>query len=104
MFLYIHFYYTIHPQVCALVRCSGSDVSSCGQEVEEAETKLDFLLGGKFDTEHVYPSVVVSKVVLERPDEVERTADGGVVMRHSGKTAGLVTACLYGRMYDHDQA
>lgn len=91
-------------QVCALVRCSGSDVSSCGQEVEEAETKLDFLLEGKFDTEHVYPSVVVSKVVLERPDEVERTADGGVVMRHSGKTSGLITACLYGRMHDRDGA
>ncbi|CAJ1055496.1 biotinidase [Xyrichtys novacula] len=28
-------------QVCALIRCAGSDPSSCGQGVEEAETKMD---------------------------------------------------------------
>ncbi|XP_062301634.1 biotinidase [Osmerus eperlanus] len=89
-------------QVCALVRCSGTVQSSCGQDVEEAETKMDFLLEGNFSTPHVYPSVVVSQVVLERPDVVERSADGRVAMRHSGTTAGLVTACLYGRMYDQD--
>ncbi|CAJ1064653.1 hypothetical protein EPR50_G00150080 [Xyrichtys novacula] len=39
-------------QVCALVRCAGSDPSSCGQGVEEAETKMDFMMEGKFWNQH----------------------------------------------------
>ncbi|KAM9416227.1 biotinidase-like isoform 1-T1 [Salvelinus alpinus] len=89
-------------QVCALVRCLGSEVSSCGQEVEEAESRVDFLLEGKFGTRHVYPSLLGSGMVLEQPDQVKTTADGRVTMEHSGMTVGLVTACLYGRVYDQD--
>uniref|UniRef100_UPI0037E92F6A biotinidase-like n=1 Tax=Semicossyphus pulcher TaxID=241346 RepID=UPI0037E92F6A len=89
-------------QVCALVRCAGSDTSSCGQEVEEAESKIDFLLEGKFETRHVYPSVLASKMVLEQPEHFEIAADGRVTMKHSNMTGGLVTACLYGRMYHLD--
>ncbi|KAM3858429.1 biotinidase [Diretmus argenteus] len=90
-------------QVCALVRCAGSEASSCGQEVEEAESKMDFLLEGKFGTRHVYPSVLSSGLVLEQPEHLEKTADGRVAMKHSEMTGGLVTACLYGRMYHLDQ-
>ncbi|XP_018523392.2 LOW QUALITY PROTEIN: biotinidase-like [Lates calcarifer] len=86
-------------QVCALVRCAGSEASSCGQEVEEAETKMDFLLEGKFGTRYVYPSVLASHMVLEQPEHLEKTADGRMTMKHSNMTGGLVTACLYGRMY-----
>ncbi|XP_029299427.1 LOW QUALITY PROTEIN: biotinidase [Cottoperca gobio] len=91
-------------QVCALVRCAGLDVSSCGQEVEEAESKMDFQLEGKFGTRSVYPSILASKFVLEQPEHLETAADGRVTMKHSNMTAGLVTACLYGRMYhlDHE--
>ncbi|GLD58906.1 biotinidase-like protein, partial [Lates japonicus] len=89
-------------QVCALVRCAGSETSSCGQEVEEAETKMDFLLEGKFGTRYVYPSVLASHMVLEQPEHLEKTADGRVTMKHSNMTSGLVTACLYGRMYHLD--
>ncbi|XP_036827311.1 biotinidase [Oncorhynchus mykiss] len=89
-------------QVCALVRCLGSEVSSCGQEVEEAESRVDFLLEGKFRTRYVYPSLLGSSMVLEQPDQVKTTADGRVAMEHSGMTVGLVTACLYGRVYDQD--
>ncbi|XP_055749411.1 biotinidase-like [Salvelinus fontinalis] len=89
-------------QVCALVRCLGPEVSSCGQEVEEAESRVDFLLEGKFGTRHVYPSLLGSGMVLEQPDQVKTTADGRVTMEHSGMTVGLVTACLYGRVYDQD--
>ncbi|KAK2830259.1 hypothetical protein Q5P01_018190 [Channa striata] len=90
-------------QVCALVRCAGSDISSCGQEVEEAETKMDFLLEAKFGTRYVYPSVLASHLVLEKPERLEKTADGRVTIKHSNMTAGLVTACLYGRMYHLDK-
>uniref|UniRef100_A0A3Q1IVG2 Biotinidase n=2 Tax=Anabas testudineus TaxID=64144 RepID=A0A3Q1IVG2_ANATE len=89
-------------QVCALVRCAGLDISSCGHEVEEAETKLDFLLEGKFGTRYVYPSVLASQLVLEQPEHLEKSQDGRVTMRHSNMTGGLVTACLYGRMYHLD--
>ncbi|XP_070841304.1 biotinidase-like [Chaetodon trifascialis] len=89
-------------QVCALVRCAGSDTTSCGQEVEEAESKMDFLLEGKFETKYVYPSVLLSKMVLEQPEHVETAEDGTVTMKHSNMTGGLVTACLYGRMYHLD--
>ncbi|XP_076609953.1 biotinidase [Chaetodon auriga] len=89
-------------QVCALVRCAGLDTTSCGQEVEEAESKMDFLLEGKFGTKYVYPSVLASKLVLEQPEHVEKAEDGTVSMRHSNMTGGLVTACLYGRMYHLD--
>nr|XP_040045062.1 biotinidase [Gasterosteus aculeatus aculeatus] len=90
-------------QVCALVRCAGLEVTSCGQEVEEAESKLDFLLEGRFGTRYVYPSVLVNRLVLEQPQHLETAADGRVTMKHSKMTAGLVTACLYGRMYHLDQ-
>uniref|UniRef100_A0A8C9ZUF2 Biotinidase n=1 Tax=Sander lucioperca TaxID=283035 RepID=A0A8C9ZUF2_SANLU len=89
-------------QVCALVRCAGLDASSCGQEVEEAESKMDFLLEGKFGSRYVYPSVLASKMVLEQPEHLETAADGRVTMKHSNMTGGLVTACLYGRMYHLD--
>ncbi|XP_035039064.1 biotinidase-like [Hippoglossus stenolepis] len=89
-------------QVCALVRCAGLESSSCGQQVEEAETKMDFLLEGTFGTRHVYPSILASRYVLEQPGHLEKTADGRVTMKHSNMTGGLVTACLYGRMYHLD--
>ncbi|XP_034560313.1 biotinidase-like [Notolabrus celidotus] len=89
-------------QVCALVRCAGLDPSSCGQIVEEAESKIDFLLEGKFGTRYVYPSVLASRMVLEDPKHFEKAADGRVTMKHSDMTAGLITACLYGRMYHLD--
>ncbi|XP_041664103.1 biotinidase-like [Cheilinus undulatus] len=90
-------------QICALVRCAGSDPSSCGQKVEEAETKTDFLLEGKFGTKYVYPSVLASRMAVEDPEHFEIAADGRVSMKHSNMTGGLVTASLYARMYHLDK-
>ncbi|XP_061667800.1 biotinidase isoform X2 [Syngnathoides biaculeatus] len=89
-------------QVCAVVRCAGSKASSCGQEVEEAETQLDFVLEGEFASKYVYPSVLGSRYILEQPQRVEKNKDGRVTLKHSNTTAGLVTACLYGRLYHLD--
>ncbi|KAL3043990.1 hypothetical protein OYC64_003766 [Pagothenia borchgrevinki] len=89
-------------QVCALLRCAGLDPSSCGQKVQEAESKFDFVLEGKFGSTYVYPSVLASKFVLEQPKQLETAPDGTVTMTHSNMTGGLVTACLYGRMYHLD--
>ncbi|XP_030602258.1 biotinidase-like [Archocentrus centrarchus] len=90
-------------QVCAVVRCAGLDQSSCGKVVEEAESKMDFLLEGIFDTKYVYPSILTSRMILEQPENLEKAADGRVTMTHSNMKAGLVTACLYGRMYHLDK-
>uniref|UniRef100_A0A1A7WLY4 Biotinidase n=1 Tax=Iconisemion striatum TaxID=60296 RepID=A0A1A7WLY4_9TELE len=90
-------------QVCAVVRCAELEASSCGQEVEEAESKMHFLLDATFDTKHVYPTVLASRLVLEHPEKLEKTPDGRVVMKHSSVSGGLVTGCLYGRMYHLDQ-
>ncbi|CAJ1066331.1 hypothetical protein EPR50_G00150070 [Xyrichtys novacula] len=91
-------------QVCALVRCAGSDPSSCGQGVEKAETKMDFVMEGKFGTRYVYPSVLASQMVIEEVKHFDKSADGRVTLKHSDMTAGLVTAFLYGQMYhlDHE--
>ncbi|KAM9824095.1 biotinidase [Neosynchiropus ocellatus] len=90
-------------QVCAVVRCAGSDPGSCGQEVDRADTRVDFVLAGQFGTKHVFPSVLASRMVLQQPENLERTAEGRVTMRHSNMSAGLVTACLYGRLYHLDR-
>uniref|UniRef100_A0A3Q3LW19 Biotinidase n=1 Tax=Mastacembelus armatus TaxID=205130 RepID=A0A3Q3LW19_9TELE len=63
-------------QVCTLVRCAGLNAASCGQEVEEAETKMDFLLEGTFETRYVYPSVLASHMVLEQPEHLDKSAHG----------------------------
>lgn len=84
------------------MRCAGLETSSCGQEVEDAESKIDFLLEGKFGTKHVYPSILASHLVLEQPQHLEKSEDGRVIMKHSNMTAGLITACLYSRMYHLD--
>lgn len=89
-------------QVCAVVRCPDLEASSCGQDVEEAESKMDFVLEGTFQTRLVYPTVLAGSLVLEQPQTFEKTADGKVTMKHSNMTGGLVTACLYGRMYHLD--
>lgn len=88
--------------MCALVRCAGPDRASCGQEVVEAESKMDFELEGVFGTEHVYPSVLSSRLVLEQPEVLDKAAGGRVTMKHSNMAGGLVTACLYGRRYGLD--
>lgn len=70
--------------------------------MEEAETKIDFRLEGKFGTRYVYPSILASGLVLEQPQHVEKNENNIVTMIHSDMTDGLVTACLYGRMYQLD--
>ncbi|KAM4725043.1 biotinidase-like [Anableps anableps] len=89
-------------QVCAAVRCAGLEAISCGQKVEEAESKMDFLLEATFQTDYVYPSVLVNRMEVEQPNKLEKAAGGRVAMKHSNLSGGLITACLYGRMYHLD--
>lgn len=69
-------FYILSPQVCTLLKCKSTDLSTCGQPVETAQTKFDmFSLSGTFGTNYVFPEVLYSDVQLA-PGEFE-------VMGHS---------------------
>uniref|UniRef100_A0A3B3VVD8 Vanin C-terminal domain-containing protein n=1 Tax=Poecilia latipinna TaxID=48699 RepID=A0A3B3VVD8_9TELE len=51
-------------QVCAVVRCAGLEAKSCGQKVEEAESKMDFRLEATFQTDYVYPSMLYKNIYI----------------------------------------
>lgn len=95
---------TYYLEVCALVKCTGSDFASCGGETEHAQTRIDFRLEGNFGARHVFPGILGNGMVLDIPDESGREGDGSVYMSRSGMTAGLVTATLYSRVYDSDNS
>ncbi|XP_023673427.2 biotinidase isoform X1 [Paramormyrops kingsleyae] len=89
-------------EVCALVRCPGPTFTSCGGEIDHANTRMDFRLWGNFTTRYVFPSVLGSGMQLERPDR-HGPEGAGFFMSKAGMARGLVTACLYGRVYHKDR-
>ncbi|CAL1589956.1 unnamed protein product [Knipowitschia caucasica] len=89
-------------QVCALVKCAGSEPQSCGREVEQAQTKMDFTLEGTFSSSYVFPSVLSSDYTLEQPTHLHTSPQGTVTMEHSHMKAGLITAALYARTHHLD--
>ncbi|KAF7691374.1 biotinidase [Silurus meridionalis] len=88
-------------EVCALVLCTGLHQESCGGETEQAHTPIDFHLRAAFGTEHVYAGVLGSGVNPERPDE-SGWENGSFYMSRKGMSSGLLTAMLYGRVYEKD--
>ncbi|XP_017576453.1 biotinidase [Pygocentrus nattereri] len=93
---------TYYLEVCALVRCTGLEKESCGGETEHAQTLVDFHMHGTFSTEHVYAGVLGSGMTLDRPDRSGWGSKGRFYMTRTGMTTGLVTAVLYGRVYEED--
>uniref|UniRef100_A0A4W4FT59 Biotinidase n=1 Tax=Electrophorus electricus TaxID=8005 RepID=A0A4W4FT59_ELEEL len=93
---------TYYLEVCALVKCPGQHKGSCGGETERAQTLIDFQLDGIFSTEHVYAGVLGSGMTLDRPDQSGWQSGGRFYMKRRGMTTGLVTAVLYGRVYEKD--
>ncbi|KAL2080651.1 hypothetical protein ACEWY4_024444 [Coilia grayii] len=93
---------TYYLEVCALVKCTGSNFASCGGETEQAQTRIDFRLEGNFSTHYVFPGILGSGMALDIPDESGRDSDGLLYMSRSGMTTGLVTATLYSRVYSKD--
>ncbi|XP_027031834.1 biotinidase [Tachysurus fulvidraco] len=88
-------------EVCAVVRCTGLHQESCGGETEHANTLIDFHLHAAFSTEYVFAGVLGSGMTLDRPDE-SGWENGRFYMSRRGMTSGLVTAVLYGRVYEKD--
>ncbi|NXE78015.1 VNN2 protein, partial [Cochlearius cochlearius] len=90
-----------HWQVCTLLKCKSTDLNTCGQPVETAQTKFErFSLSGTFGTNYVFPEVLYSGVQLA-PGEFEVLRDGRLESK-SGTSEPLVTATLFGRHYEKD--
>ncbi|XP_041872273.1 pantetheinase-like isoform X1 [Corvus kubaryi] len=90
-----------HWQICTLLKCPSTDLSTCGQPVETAQTKFEmFSLSGTFGTSYVFPEVLYSGVQLA-PGEFEVLRDGRLKSKHA-TSKPLVTATLFGRLYEKD--
>lgn len=90
-----------HWQICTLLKCKSTDLNTCGQPVETAQTKFEtFSLSGTFGTNYVFPEVLYSGVQLA-PGEFEVLRDGRLKSKH-GTSKPLITATLFGRLYEKD--
>ncbi|KAK2524775.1 hypothetical protein Q9966_011474 [Columba livia] len=90
-----------HWQICTLLKCKSTDLNTCGQPVEIAQTKFEmFSLSGTFGTSYVFPEVLYSEVQLA-PGEFEVLRDGRLKSKHA-TSKPLVTATLFGRLYEKD--
>lgn len=97
--------HTVHGsyyiQVCALVKCGGLSFDTCGQEITEAQGLFDFHLWGNFSTSYIFPLFLTSGMTLDTPSQLGWENDH-YFLRKSGLSSGLVTAALYGRLYERD--
>ncbi|XP_009687129.2 pantetheinase isoform X1 [Struthio camelus] len=88
-------------QICTLLKCKSTDLKSCGQPMETAQTKFDtFSLSGTFGTHYVFPEVLYSGVQLA-PGEFEVLSDGRLINK-IGPTKPVITVTLFGRWYEKD--
>ncbi|XP_023571541.1 biotinidase isoform X1 [Octodon degus] len=92
---------TYYIQVCALVKCGGLGFHTCGQEITEASGTFEFHLWGNFSTSYIFPLFLTSGMTLEIPDQLGWENDH-YFLRKSRLSSGLVTAALYGRLYDRN--
>ncbi|XP_042652080.1 pantetheinase [Tyto alba] len=66
-------------KICTLLKCKSTDLDTCGQPVEMAQTKFEvFSLSGTFGTNYVFPEVLYSGVQLA-PGEFQVLTDGRLI-------------------------
>lgn len=88
-------------QICTLLKCKSTDLNTCGQPVETAQTEFEMIsLSGTFGTNYVFPEVLYSEVQLA-PGEFEVLNDGRFVSK-TRPTKPVVTVTLFGRWYAKD--
>ncbi|KAM5280037.1 biotinidase [Ctenodactylus gundi] len=92
---------TYYIQVCALVRCGGLGFHTCGQDITEASGMFEFHLWGNFSSSSIFPLFLTSGMTLETPDQFGWENDH-CFLRKNKLSSGLVTAALYGRLYERD--
>ncbi|XP_069768862.1 biotinidase [Narcine bancroftii] len=92
---------TYYLQVCALVKCAGSSIDSCGQGTTTASDVFDFKLWGNFTTHHIFTEILTADVKLHHADSKE-WVNNNFYMTKQGMSEGLLIAALYGRWYKRD--
>ncbi|KAG2465040.1 BTD Biotinidase, partial [Polypterus senegalus] len=90
---------TYYLEVCALVKCPGSDWHSCGGGTVHASSALSFHLWGNFTTRFIFPQILASEMQLDIPDKMGWEKEN-FFMTKNNMSAGLITAALYGRVYE----
>ncbi|XP_062953013.1 pantetheinase-like [Cynocephalus volans] len=90
-------------QICTLLKCATTDLNTCGDPVETASTTFEmFSLSGTFETQHVFPEVLLSEIQLA-PGEFQVSSDGRLFSLKP-ISAPVLTATLFGRWYEKDGA
>ncbi|XP_066401849.1 pantetheinase-like isoform X2 [Molothrus aeneus] len=89
------------PAICTLLKCPSTNLSTCGQPVETAQTKFEmFSLSGTFGTSYIFPEVLYSGVQLA-PGEFEVLADGRLINQNT-TSKPVLSVTLFGRWYEKD--
>ena len=89
-------------RICTLIKCLGLNRDSCGKRTYNASTIFEsFTLQGQLNTPYVFPQVVADGVTL-LPGEWEHSMPVTHVQSKQQLTKGLLTAALFGRVYDLD--
>ncbi|KAM8946941.1 pantetheinase-like [Pelodytes ibericus] len=93
-----------HLQVCTFLKCGSTDLKTCGESVDTASTTFEsFSLSGNFSTSFVFPEVLLSKVNLA-PKMFQVLSDGRLVSLPAISLQPLLSATLFGRLYEKDPA
>eukprot|EP00074_Homo_sapiens_P090441 XP_016866897.1 vascular non-inflammatory molecule 2 isoform X3 [Homo sapiens] len=88
-------------QVCTLLKCKTTNLTTCGRPVETASTRFEmFSLSGTFGTEYVFPEVLLTEIHLS-PGKFEVLKDGRLVNKN-GSSGPILTVSLFGRWYTKD--
>ena len=89
-------------RICALIKCLNLNRDSCGQPVYNASTIFEsILLKSQLNTEYVFPQVVSDGVSL-LPGEWSNAFPANLLKTKQKLSKGLLTAALFGRVYDLD--
>ncbi|XP_053520904.1 vascular non-inflammatory molecule 3-like [Artibeus jamaicensis] len=89
-------------QICALVKCQTTDLSTCGKPIGSAFTKFEeFSLSGTFGTSYVFPQLTLSGSQLGPERYYEISRDGRLKSR-SGPPVPVLAMALYGRVFEKD--
>uniref|UniRef100_A0A8D0GCW7 Biotinidase n=1 Tax=Sphenodon punctatus TaxID=8508 RepID=A0A8D0GCW7_SPHPU len=92
---------TYYVQACVLVKCGSLNYTTCGQEVTDATTVMDFQLWGNFSTTFIFPLLLMSGVAPDVADQLGWRKNY-YYMNKRAMSSGLLTAGLYGRWYEKD--
>lgn len=89
-------------RICALIKCLNLNRDSCGQSVYTASTIFEsILLKSQLNTSYVFPQVVADGVSL-LPGEWASEFPVNFLQTTQQLSKGLLTAALFGRVYNLD--